>query len=413
MKKLLEKIRSSQAYTYLFQDIDVIQLYNPNRIINGWNKNIGKRHFYHWTVFLLIFVSSILITTGCTKHSENIEHPIISDVQVETVSKKPVESFYTTSATVKAKINSVVASMLTGKVTSIAVQEGDYVKKGQLLLTIDARDLSQKASGASAGIRAAQMAASSAAQNAKMADRTYQRYKNLYDEKVITKQEFDQYTTQKNVAALEYQRAQAGVQQARAGLSEVQVFQSYARVTAPVSGIVTQRNIDLGSTAIQGQPIITIEAEDKNDKGGLKSEIVASIDESYLSKVKEGQEATLEIGNKIFKRKITKVVKYIDPMTRTFKAKVDISGLTGGQFAKINIHVSKKDAITVPKTAIVQKGELTGVYAVDTENVISYRLIRAGKTHGDNVEVLSGLSDGDKIITVGAEKVVDGAKINE
>lgn len=361
-------------------------------------------------MLLILFTSFVFVSTGCTKHSEDIEHSIISDVQVETVSKKPVESFYTTSATVKAKTNSVVASMLTGKVTSIAVQEGDYVKKGQLLLTIDARDLSQKASGASAGIRAAQMAANSAAQNAKMAERTYQRYKNLYDEKVITKQEFDQYTTQKNVASLEYQRAQAGVQQARAGLGEVQVFQSYARVTAPVSGIVTQKNIDLGSTAIQGQPMLTIEAE---DKGGLKSEVVANIDESYVGKVKEGEEVSLEVNGKTYKRKITKVVKYIDPTTRTFKAKIDISGLTGGQFAKINIPVSKKDAITVPKIAVVQKGELTGVYAVDNDNIVSYRIVRAGKEYGDRVEILSGLSDGDKIIVSNLDKITDGAKINE
>lgn len=357
---------------------------------------------------LLTMTLILLISTGCANHSDKTDHPIISGVQVETVNKKPVESFYTTSATVKAKINSVVASMLTGKVTSIAVEEGDYVKKGQLLLTIDARDLSQKASGASAGIRAAQMAASSAAQNAKMADRTYQKYKNLYDEKVITKQEFDQYTTQKNVAALEYQRAQAGVQQARAGLGEVQVFQSYARVTAPISGIVTQRTIDLGSTAIQGQPMLTIEAE---EQGGLKSEVVANIDETYLDKVKAGEEVSLEINGKTYKRKITKIVRYIDPTTRTFKAKIDISGLIGGQFVKINIPVSKKDAITVPKSAVVEKGELTGVYAVDADNIISYRIVRVGKEYGDKVEILSGLSNGDKIIVSNLDKVTDGAKI--
>jgi RND family efflux transporter MFP subunit len=238
-----------------------------------------------------------------------------------------------------------------------------------------------------------------------MADSTYQRYKNLYDEKVITKQEFDQYTTQKNVAQLQYQQAQAGVQQARAGLGEVKVFQSYARVTAPVSGIVTQRNIDLGSTAIQGQPMLTIEAPGE-------AELVANIDESYLDKVKEGEEVSLEINGKTIKRKITKVVKHIDPMTRTFKVKIDITNLAGGQFAKINIPVAKKDAITVPKSAIVEKGELTGVYTVDSENVISYRLIRTGKTYGDKVEVLSGLSDGDKIITVGVEKAIDGGQID-
>lgn len=354
---------------------------------------------------LLLIASLILIvSTGCTKHSDNPEHPLVSDVQVEVVTKKPLDSFYTTSATVKSKTNSVVSSMIMGKVTSLAVQEGDSVKAGQILLTIDARDLSQKAAGASAGIKAAQMAASSAAQNMKMAERTYQRYKNLYDEKVITKQEFDQYTTQKNVAALQYQQAQAGVQQATAGLSEVRVYQGYARVTAPVSGVVTQRNIDLGSTAIQGQPLLTIESPEN-------MELVANVDESYFEKIKAGQEVTLEIGGKVLKRKLTKIVSSIDPMTRTFKARVDVTGLTGGQFAKINIPVSKKEGIVVPQNAIVQKGELTGIYTVDGENVISYRLIRTGKTFGENVEVLSGLSDGDKIITVGIDKAVDGGKI--
>lgn len=358
---------------------------------------------------LLTMALIMIISTGCTKHSDVAEHPLVSGVQVEAVSKKPVESFYTTSATVKSKANSVVSSLLNGKVTSIAVEEGDFVKKGQLLMTIDARDLAQKASGASAGIRAAQMAASSAAQNAQMAERTYQRYKNLYDEKVITKQEFDQWTTQRNVAKLQYQQAKAGVQQAQAGLGEVKVFQSYSRVTAPVSGIVVQRNIDLGSTAMQGQPLVTIEAVENNQS---KSEIVANVDESYLNKVKAGQEVILEIAEKTYKRKITKIVNYIDPVTRTFKVKVDISGLAGGQFAKINIPVGKKEAITVLKSAIVEKGELTGVYTVDAENVITYRLVRTGKIYGDKVEILSGLSDGDKIITVGVEKAIDGGKIS-
>lgn len=353
---------------------------------------------------LLTIALIIMVAGGCGRHAEKTEHPVVSDVQVETVSKKFVDSFYTTSSTVKSKVNSVVSAMIMGKVTSMAVQEGDYVKAGQLLLAIDARDLAQKAVGASLGVKAAQMAANSAAQNMKMTERTYQRYKNLYDEKVITKQEFDQYTTQKNVAAFEYQRAQAGVQQARAGLGEIKVYQSYARVTAPVSGIVTQRNIDLGSTAIQGQTLLTIEAPGK-------MELTANIDESYLSKIKEGQEVLLEVEGRQIKKKITKIVKFIDPTTRTFKAKVDVTGLLGGQFIKINIPVSKNEAIVVPQSAIAQKGQLTGVYVVDDDNVISYRLIRTGKNFENKIEVISGLSIGDKIIISGVEKAVDGAKV--
>ena len=348
----------------------------------------------------------ILATTGCTSHKEKDEHPIISGVKTEIVAKASVDNYYETSASVKSKTNSVISSMITGKVTSLAVQEGDRVSAGQLLLTIDSRDTAQRAIGASAGVAAAQKGVEQAAQNKKMADVTYQRYKNLYNEKVITKQEFDQYSTQKNIAALEYQRAQAGVQQARAGLGEVRVYQSYARVTAPISGIVTQRNIDLGSTALQGQPILTIESPSNQ-------EIVANVDESYLKQVSVGEEVNLVVDGQTLKTQITTVVPSIDSMTRTFKIKLAAKGLNSGLYAKIQIPVGKKDAIAVAQAAIVQKGQLTGVYTVDEQNIISYRLIKTGKNLGDKVEVISGLADGDKIIVSGVENAIDGGEISE
>lgn len=355
---------------------------------------------------ILAMALIILTTTGCSTHRGGNEYPTVSGVQTEVVKMASVDNFYETSATVKPKVNSIVSSMITGKVTSVAVQEGDSVKAGQLLLTIDSRDTAQRAVGASAGVAGAQKAAEAAAQSMQLADKTYKRYKNLYDEKVITKQEFDQFTTQKNVAALEYQRAQAGVQQARAGLGEVRVYQSYARVTAPVSGIVTQRNIDLGSTAIQGQPLITIENQSNQ-------EIIANVDESYLSKINTGQEVNLIVDGSIIKTKITKVVKSVDPMTRTFKIKLDTKGLNSGLYAKIQIPIGKKESIVVPLAAIIQKGQLTGVYTVDDKNIISYRLIKQGKTLGDKVEIISGLSDGDKIITSGTDKAIEGGEIKQ
>ncbi|MEI8129325.1 MAG: efflux RND transporter periplasmic adaptor subunit, partial [bacterium] len=114
---------------------------------------------------------------------------------------------------------------------------------------------------------------------------------------------------------------------------------------------------------------------------------------------------------KTLKTKITTVVPSVDPMTRTFKIKLDTKGLNSGLYAKVQIPVGKKDAIAVPQAAIVQKGQLTGVYTVDENNIISYRLIKTGKNLGDKVEVISGLTDGDKIIVSGVEKAVDGGEV--
>ncbi len=350
---------------------------------------------------LLIASLIILAATGCAKHEKEGEHPVVSGVDFEIVKTIPVDNYYETSASVKSKIDSVVSSMITGKVTSLAVQEGDRVNEGQLLLTIDNRDLTQKEIGANAFVSMAKKGVEQAAQNKKMADVTFQRYKNLYDEKVITKQEFDQYTTQKNIAALEYQKAQSGLQQAQAGLGEVRVYQTYARVTAPTSGIVIKRNVDLGTTALQGQPLLTIQST-------LDQEIIANVDESYLKQIKEGQEVNLIVDGQTFKTKIATVVQSVDPMTRTFKIKLDTKGINPGLYAKVEILTGKKDAIVLPTSAIVKKGQLTGVYTVDDKNIISYRLVRTGKVLADKTEIISGLADNDKVIISGVEKAIDG-----
>jgi len=353
---------------------------------------------------LLIITILTLIMTGCGKNNDDEHHPIVEGIKTQIVAKTMVDDFYQTSATVKPKTSSVVSSMIMGRVTGLNVQEGDYVAKGQVLLTIDSRDTAQRALGAKAGVNEASKGAEQANQARQMANKTYQRYKKLYDEKVITRQEFDIISTQKNVAELEYQRTMAGVSRAQAGLGEVNVYQSYAKVTSPISGFVVQRNIDLGSTAVQGQPLFVIEAPSN-------LELVAEVNESLLPFIKVGTPVTLESEDAVLKSKITAVVPKINSMTRTFKVKVALSELNSGQYVKVKIPVAKKEVIVVPIDAIVQKGQLTGVYTVDEQNIISYRLIRKGEANGNNVEILSGLSVGDKVIISGVDKAVDGGEV--
>ncbi len=353
---------------------------------------------------LLIITIMALLVSGCASKDEENAGPVVSGVKTQIVAKTMVDDFYQTSATVKPKTSSVVSSMIMGRVTGLNVQEGDYVTKGQILLTIDSRDTAQRAIGAKAGVSEASKGAEQANQSRQMANKTYQRYKKLYDEKVITRQEFDIISTQKNMAELEYQRTMAGVSRAQAGLGEVNVYQSYAKVTSPISGVVVQRNIDLGSTAVQGQPLFTIEAPSN-------LELVAEVNESLLPKIKIGMPIFLETEGKILQSKITAVVPKINPMTRTFKVKVALSELNSGQYVKVKIPVAKKEAIVVPIDAIVQKGQLTGVYTVDDKNVISYRLIRKGDTNGSNIEILSGLNVGDKVIISSVDKAIDGGEV--
>jgi len=354
-------------------------------------------------LFSLIILT--VLTAGCASNKEKTpEKPQISGLEIKTVDKTSVDNFYETSATVKSKTASVVSSMIMGKVTSLRIKEGDRVNAGQLLLTIDSRDTAQKALGAQAGVNEALKGAEEANQNRKLINKTYQRYENLYKENVLTKQEFDRISTEKQVADLQYQRALQGVNMAKAGLGEVGVYQSYANVTSPISGVVVEKNIDLGSTAAPGQPLLTIETPSN-------LELVADINESMIDKIKVGIPVYLETEGKSITSKITSVIPKIDPMTRTFKIKIALSGLNSGGYVKVKIPVSKIQALVVPENTVVKKGQLTGVYTVDEKNIISYRLIRTGKTFGNNVEVISGLTNGDKIIISGLGKAVDGGEV--
>lgn len=353
---------------------------------------------------LTIFILSAIISGCANKENMETKPLIVSGVSFTPITATSVDEYYETSATVKSIDSSVVTSMIMGKVTSLNVKEGDKVNAGQLLLTIDSRDTAQKVIAAKAGINEAMKAAESAYQNKILAEKTFKRNKNLYKENVITKQEFDQYKAQKNIAESEYQRSLFAVNRAKAGLVEVGVYQSYANVVAPVSGVVVEKNINKGSTAIPGQSLLVVETQNNN-------ELEANISETYMNKIKTGMNVLIDTDGKILKSKIVSVIPKIDNDTRTFKVKIAISGLKSGQYAKIKIPVAKKESILVPANAVVQKGQLVGVYTVDENNIISYRLVRTGKTFGSKLEILSGLDKGDKVITSHVEKAVDGGEV--
>ena len=352
------------------------------------------------TVTALGIITALLLLTcltpGCKGQPEKstVKRPEITGVTVTVISSTPIDSVYETTGTVRSDLVSLVASRAMGAVTSLLVREGDSVKAGQLLLTIDDRDAAER-------LRAARMALESAKQNTELSERTWQRYKNLYEAKALTRQEMDQIETRKNVAEADYQRAKAMADEAKA-------YQSFTRVTAPVAGRVTEKRIDVGSMANPGMPLLVIE-------GGGNSYIEASIDAGMGDKIKTGLDvrAIIETIDRPVHGTIREVLPAVDPLSRTFIIKVGFKDLRprSGLFARIRIPVGKQDAVTVPDQAIIQKGQLTGVYAVDPQGIVTYRLVRTGVASAGYTEILSGLGPGDRIVAAGTELVIDGGII--
>jgi RND family efflux transporter MFP subunit len=348
-----------------------------------------------WTVGLPVCLL-VLLAAGCRGRDEkaSVQREQVTGVTVGTVVLQEVDDAFEGAGTVKTDRTSTIASRVMGTVTSLKVREGDFVREGDLLLAIDNRDAAERS-------RAASMAMEAAKVNRDLANATWSRYKNLFDQKALTSQEMDQVETQRKLADAEYARAKAMAGEAAAGLG-------FTRITAPFSGRVTKKMIDAGSMASPGMPLLTLEGE-----GGRYVETAA--DESLAEKLKTGLPAEVIVDSlqKTVKGTVRETVPAVDPASRTFLVKVAIDepALKSGLFTRVRIPMSRRSALLVPRDAIVSKGQLTGVYAVDPQGVVTYRLVRTGRLNDAGLEILSGLSPNERIITSGVEKAIDGGII--
>ena len=362
----------------------------------------------------VLLLTAALFMIGCgdkvVPGEAQVQRPTVSGVSLAKLVPTEVDEFYEATGTVKAVRTSIVAARMMGTVTSLLVKAGDTVEQGQLLLTIDDRDAVQKEKGAEAGHREAQKALEAAKQNLELTDITRQRYKKMYEEKAISRQEMDQFETQNRVAGLEYERVQEMVGRAEAGLNEVRIYRGFSRVTSPIHGLVTEKKTEVGSMAVPGVPLLTVESAE-----GFHAEI--TVDESLSGRLKVGApvRVSVEALNRQMTAKITEILPAVDPLSRSFTVKVSISGsgLRTGLYAKVRIPKGKRQVILAPLSAIVEKGQLTGVYAVDSQGIVAYRLVRTGRQYDDRLEILSGINTGDRIIVGGVEKAVDGGVLEK
>jgi RND family efflux transporter MFP subunit len=367
---------------------------------SAWKKRLAA---------VIAIIGLLGLVAGCGEKvkpgTAEVKRERVSGITIEPITPSQVDEYYETSGTVAARTISAVASRMMGTVTSIKVREGDRVSAGQLLLTIDDRDVAQKVKAAREGRNEAEKGLEAARENRNLMAVTYQRYRKLYDDRALSGQELDQIETQKKVAGIDYEKAQAAVARAQAGLKEAEVYQGFTRIVSPVSGVVTEKKTDLGSMAVPGAPLFTIE-----DDSAYRIDVNG--DESLAGRIRRGMDATvfIEALNRKVKGRVSEVVPSVDPASRSFLVKIAVKGegLRNGFYGKVSIPIGKRETLLVPKNAVVEKGQLIGVYTVDKDSVIAYRLVKTGKTYGENVEILSGLNPGENVVVAGVDRAVDG-----
>jgi multidrug efflux pump subunit AcrA (membrane-fusion protein) len=371
-------------------------------------------------LFLLFFV-------GCSeKERQASKQPgrrSINALTVETVQPADVEDFLEAVGTVHSRKTAVLSSKSVGIITSIAVREGDKVTRGQTLVEIDNRDVRADLSGAEAAaeetewaLKGAESAIAAANGRRDFAAATFRRYESLLPRGSVTPQEYDEANSKYKVANAEVNQAEENLRalkakqaQARAKVAYSQTLLSYTRVTAPFEGVVTSKTAEVGALASPGSPLLTVE-----ELGRYRLE--AEVGESSVAFVRVGNIVPVRINSlaKELSGTIAEIVPVADPQTRTFTVKIELPpdpNIRSGLYAKTYIHSISKKALLVPETAIIQRGQLVGVYVVDKSGLARLRLVTAGKRYDKRLEILSGLSPAERIIVKGAESVTDGMRV--
>ncbi|HTM15063.1 MAG TPA: efflux RND transporter periplasmic adaptor subunit [Bryobacteraceae bacterium] len=366
-----------------------------------------------------------LVITGCgeaARESKTATPAAPIAVTAVTASEQAWPAIYEATGTVRARTSTVIAAKLMGYVREVKVQTGDRVREGQPLVTLDARDLdvnSRRAEAALEEVRSSIPEADSAVAGAKanldLTQTTFSRMQELFNKKSISNQEFDEASAKLKAAQAAYQMALAKRAQLDAQAARVQqdvraseVARSYAEITAPFGGVVTTKTVDPGTLAVPGTPLLTIERE-----GAYRLE--ASVEESHLAAIRVGQPmaVTLDGIDRTLDARVSEIVPAVDAASRSYIVKIDlpnVPGLRSGAFGRASFSMGSRDALSIPAAAVSERGQLQSVLVAEN-GVARTRLITAGSKNKDRIEVLSGLTAGDKVIFPVPQSLGDGAAV--
>ncbi len=374
----------------------------------------------------LIACAALVGLTGCghspevTRAESNQKAPVQAHLLTSAVSDGP--TLYEASGTVRARTAAQISSRIMAYVREVRVQVGDRVREGQVLATLDARDADVRKRQADAGREEARSAAleaeqgyASAKANLELAEATYARMKELFDKTSISSQEFDEATARVKMAraGLEMassKRAQvnAKIRQADEDIAGASIMQGYSTIAAPFAGVITEKNVDPGNLAVPGQPLMTLER-------GAGYRLEAQVEESMLRKIRLGQsvQVALDAAAHDLTGRVSEIVPAVDPSARTSTVKIDLPAVADvrtGLFGRAKFEVGTKRALTIPSSAVNDRGQVQWIFVADN-GVAHARIVTTGEKNGDRIEILSGLSEGEKLIAPVPAGLADGDRI--
>jgi membrane fusion protein, multidrug efflux system len=357
----------------------------------------------HRTIGFVVLVTAGVLSAGwigCAGHEPNeatAKELPTADVRVEVIKARRDAGVFHAVGRVKNSRESTIASKVMGKVSAVRVAAGEVVKEGQLLIAIGDHDVSGQvgqAKGALAQAEAARV----------IAKQMLDRIETLRKTNSVTQAQYDK-------AVFDHESALGAVEQARGALRTAQSYLQETRVVAPFSGRVIDTLIEEGEMASPGYPLVRIEGD-----GDLEFE--ATVTAQDINTMKVGQVVTVELDAgrndpRSIPGKIYEIVPAMDRVTHSNTVRVHLDeteGLRSGMFGRASFSrmTGSCPGVLVDEDRLVRTGQLTGVFIVGGDDRVRLRLVREGRHSDGKVEVLSGLTAGDRLIMSDITGLKDG-----
>lgn len=336
---------------------------------------------FPWAIATLIFA---MLFAGCRQeqtqsHGQQAALPKL-EVAVAEVRLTPVLNQIEVLGTVASKYRAEIASKISGTISAMPVVLGSEVRRGDTLVEISAGEIDARLRQAQAQLQQAR--------------RNLDREKKLLAKSAATPETVKSLTELLTIA--------------EAGYEEAGIMQSYTRITAPFNGRVTSKVANLGDLATPGKPLLVIEDE-------TQLQILTDIPEAIILHIHKGDQLPVKLpsaGLSVIGT-VAEVAPSANPATRSGAVKLDIAAhpnLRPGQFARVILSKHNTDTLTVPRQALIVKGQMEQLFVVD-ENVARLRLVRTGSHYGKDIEILAGVDQGDRVILPGHNQLRDGQPV--
>ena len=305
-----------------------------------------------------------------------------------------------------------VVPRIAGRIAQMPVKLGDRVNKGQLVAKIEDNEIREQVNQAEANLAVNRANVMARENDLRVAESTTARLQRSYDSGLLSKQALEDADARVSTARSQLDVARAQVNQTQARIDELKITLGNTSVLSPVDGFVGRRLLDPGAFAGANTVMLSVV-----DIGSVR--LVANLVEKDFKRIQAGVEAVVEVDafpGESFRGQVSRVSPVFDPATRTAQMEIEVPNpgfrLKPGMYARVSLTSDRRaDALTVPRAAVVDIEGKRGVFLVESD-LAKFQEIKTGVSDGTVMEVTSGLTDGQRVVTTGALAIRNGDRVS-